>query len=70
MGSVREVLARDDDGLALGRDLLRTPGRPAPRSTLTVRRHPLPSRWQAAAARQRAEELTATKTLCPGTVRD
>jgi len=48
VGTVLEALARNDDGRALVRELLRT----------TVRLHPLPSRLQDQAVRAPAEELT------------
>ena len=70
VGTVREVLARDADGRALVRELLRTPADLRPdlaAKTLTVCLHPLPSRLQDVAARHLAEELTATETLFPGT---
>ena len=70
VGTVREALARHDDGRALVRELMRTPADllPDPQGkTLTVRLHPLPSRLQDAAVRHRAEELTATETIFPGT---
>lgn len=70
VSTVREALARTDDGRALVRELMRTPGDLHPdleAKTLTVRLHPLPSRLQDTAARHLAEELTATETLFPGT---
>ena len=70
VGTVREALARDADGRALVRELLRTPADLRPdlaAKTLTVCLHPLPSRLQDVAARHLAEELTATETLFPGT---
>ena len=70
VGTVREALARTDDGRALVRELMRTPADllPDPEAkTLTVRLHPLPSRLQDAAVRHLAEELTATETRFPGT---
>ena len=70
VGTVREVLARDADGRALVRELLRTPADLRPdlaAKTLTVCLHPLPSRLQDVAARHLAEELTVTETLFPGT---
>ena len=70
VGTVREALARADDGRALVRELMRTPADLHPdleAKTLTVRLQPLPSRLQDAAARHLAEELTATETLFPGT---
>ena len=70
VGTVREALARNDDGRALVRELLGTPADLHPdlvAKTLTVRLHPLPSRLQDAAARHLAEELTATETVFPGT---
>jgi hypothetical protein len=69
-GTVREALARHDDGRALVRELMRTPADLHPdlqAKTLTVRLHPLPSRLQDAAVRHLAEELTATETAFPGT---
>ena len=65
-----EALARDDDGRALVRELMRTPADLDPdlaAKTLIVRLHPLPSRLQDTAARHLAEELTATETIFPGT---
>ena len=70
VGTVREALARTDDGRALVRELMRTPADLLPdleHKTLTVRLHPLPSRLQDAAVRHLAEELTATETRFPGT---
>ena len=70
VGTVREAVARNDDGRALVRELLGTPADLHPdlvAKTLTVRLHPLPSRWQDAAARHLAEELTATETVFPST---
>jgi hypothetical protein len=70
VGTVREAMARPDDGRALVRELMRTPADLHPdlaAKTLTVRLHPLPSRLQDAAARHLAEELTATETVFPGT---
>ena len=70
VSTVREALARDDDGRALVRELMRSPADLSPdlaAKTLTVRLHPLPSRLQDAAARHLAEELTATETIFPGT---
>jgi hypothetical protein len=70
VGTVREALARSDDGRALVRELMRSPADLHPdlaAKTLTVRLHPLPSRLQDAAARHLAAELTATETLFPGT---
>jgi hypothetical protein len=70
VGTVREALARHDDGRALVRELMRTPADVHPdltAKTLTVRLHPLPSRLQDAAVRHLAEELTATETVFPGT---
>ena len=70
VGTVREALARHDDGRALVRELMRTPADllPDPQAkTLTVRLHPLPSRLQDTAVRHLAEELTATETVFPGT---
>ena len=70
VSTVREKLARADDGRALVRELMRTPADLHPdleTKTLTVRLHPLPSRLQDEAARHLAEELTATETLFPGT---
>ena len=70
LGTVREALARPDDGRALVRELMRTPADLHPdleAKTLTVRLHPLPSRLQDTAARHLAEELTATETVFPGT---
>jgi hypothetical protein len=70
VGTVREALARHDDGRALVRELMRTPAdlHPDPQArTLTVCLHPLPSRLQDAAVRHLAEELTATETTFPGT---
>ncbi len=70
VGTVREALARSDDGRALVRELMRTPADllPDPQAqTLTVRLHPLPSRLQDTAVRHLAEELTATETVFPGT---
>jgi hypothetical protein len=70
LGTVREALARPDDGRALVRELMRTPADLHPdleAKTLTVRLHPLPSRLQDTAARHLAEELNATETVFPGT---
>lgn len=70
VGTVREALARHDDGRALVRELMRTPADLHPdlgAKTLTVRLHPLSSRLQDTAARHLAEELTATETDFPGT---
>ena len=70
VSTVREKLARSDDGRALVRELMRTTAdlRPDPaQKTLTVRLHPLSSRLQEQAVRHLAEELTATETLFPGT---
>ena len=70
VSTVREKLARADDGRALVRELMRTPADLHPdleTKTLTVRLHPLPSRLQDEAARHLAEELTATETIFPGT---
>ena len=70
VGTVREALARADDGRALVRELMRTPADLQPdvrAKTLTVRLHPLPSRLQDAAVRHLAQELTATETVFPGT---
>ena len=70
MSTVREALARTDDGRSLVRELLRTPADLAPdptAKTLTVRLHPLPSRLQDIAVRHLAEELNATETVFPGT---
>ena len=70
VGTVREALARHDDGRALVRELMRTTAdlHPDPATkTLTVQLHPLPSRLQDAAVRHLAEELTATETVFPGT---
>ena len=70
VGTVREALARHDDGRALVRELMRTTADLHPdldTKTLTVHLHPLPSRLQDAAARHLAEELTATETVFPGT---
>jgi hypothetical protein len=70
VSTAREALARDDDGRALVRELMRTPADLHPdlvAKTLTVRLHPLPSRLQDAAARHLAAELTATETVFPGT---
>jgi hypothetical protein len=70
VGTVRETLARADDGRALVRELMRTPADLHPdlqAKTLTVRLHPLPSGLQDDAVRSLAEELTATETLFPGT---
>ena len=69
-GTVREALARRDDGRALLRELMRSPADRHPdlaAKTLTVRLLPLPSRLQDAAARHLAEELNATETVFPGT---
>jgi len=70
VGTVREGLARSDDGRALVRELMRTTAdlHPDPAAkTLTVRLHPLSSRLQDEAVRHLAEELTATETVFPGT---
>ena len=70
VGTVREALARSDDGRALVRELMRTTGDLHPNleaKTLTVCLHPLPSRLQDEAVRHLAEELTATETVFPGT---
>jgi hypothetical protein len=70
VGTVREALARTDDGRSLVRELLRTPADLAPdltAKTLTVRLHPLPSRLQDIAVRHLAEELNATETVFHGT---
>jgi hypothetical protein len=70
VGTVREQLARTDDGRALVRELMRTPADLLPdleQQTLTVRLHPLASRLQDAAVRHLADELTATETHFPGT---
>ena len=70
VGTVREALARSDDGRALVRELVRTTADLLPdlkQKTLTVRLHPLPSRLQDQAVRHLADELTATETLFPGT---
>ena len=70
VSTAREVLARDDDGRALVRELMRTPADLLPdlaAKTLTVQLHPLPSRLQDVAARHLAAELTATETVFPGT---
>lgn len=70
VSTVREKLARSDDGRALVRELMRTTAdlRPDPEhKTLTVRLHPLTSRLQDQAVRHLAEELTATETQFPGT---
>lgn len=70
VGTVRETLARSDDGRALIRELMRTTADLHPNlehKTLTVCLHPLPSRLQDQAARHLAEELTATETVFPGT---
>jgi hypothetical protein len=70
VGTMRQRLARNDDGRALVRELMRTPADLHPdldAKTLTVRLHPLPSRLQDAAVRHLANELTATETLFPGT---
>jgi hypothetical protein len=70
VGTVRETLARSDDGRALVRELMRTTADLHPsleQKTLTVCLHPLPSRLQDQAVRHLAEELTATETVFPGT---
>jgi len=70
LGTVREALARSDDGRALVRELMRTTADPHPNleaKTLTVCLHPLPSRLQDEAVRHLAAELTATETVFPGT---
>lgn len=70
VGTVREKLARSDDGRALVRELMRTPADLRPdleAKTLTVRLHPLTSALQDEAVRHLAAELTATETLFPGT---
>jgi hypothetical protein len=70
VGTVRETLARSDDGRALVRELMRTTADLLPdpeQKTLTVCLHPLPSRLQDEAVRHLAEELTATETIFPGT---
>jgi hypothetical protein len=70
VSTVRETLARRDDGRALVREILRTTAdlRPDPaQKTLTVRLHPLGSALQNAAVRHLADELTATETIFPGT---
>jgi len=70
LGTLREKLARRDDGRALVRELMRSTAdlRPdAEQKTLTVCLHPLPSRLQDQAVRHLAEELTATETVFPGT---
>jgi hypothetical protein len=70
VGTVREALARSDDGRALVRELMRTTADLLPdlqQKTLTVCLHPLPSRLQDKAVRHLAEELTATETVFPGT---
>jgi len=70
VGTLREDLARGDDGRALVRALMRTSADLHPdweHKTLTVSLHPLPSRLQDHAVRHLAEELTATETLFPGT---
>jgi len=70
VGTVREALARHDDGRTLVRELMRSPADLHPdleAKTLTVRLHPLPSRLQDVAVQHLAEELTATETVFPGT---
>lgn len=70
LGTVREALARADDGRALVREIMRTTADLHPnleQKTLTVCLHPLPSRLQDQAVRHLAEELTATETVFPGT---
>jgi len=70
VGTVREKLARYDDGRALLRELMRTTADLRPdlaQKTLTVRLHPLTSRLQDEAVRHLAEELTSTETVFPGT---
>ena len=70
VGTVREALARHDDGRALVRELMRTTADLHPdldAKTLTVQLHPLPSRLQDAAVQHLAGELTATETVFPGT---
>jgi hypothetical protein len=70
VGTVRETLARSDDGRALVRELMRTTADLHPNlehKTLTVCLHPLPSRLQDQAVQHLAEELTATETVFPGT---
>jgi hypothetical protein len=70
VGTVREKLARRDDGRALVRELMRTTAdlRPdLPAKTLTVSLHPLTSTLQNEAIRHLADELTATETCFPGT---
>jgi hypothetical protein len=70
VSTIREALARHDDGRALVRELLRTTADLYPdlaAKTLTVQLQPLTSRLQDAAIRHLAEELTATETLFPGT---
>jgi hypothetical protein len=70
VGTVREKLARCDDGRALVRELMRTTADLRPdlaAKTLTVCLHPLTSALQDEAVRHLADELTATETLFPGT---
>lgn len=70
VGTLREKLARPDDGRALVRELMRTTADLRPdleAKTLTVRLHPLTSALQDEAVRHLAAELTATETLFPGT---
>jgi len=70
LGTVREALARSDDGRALVRELMRATADLHPNleaKTLTVCLHPFPSRLQDEAVRHPAEELTATETVFPGT---
>jgi hypothetical protein len=70
VSTVRENLARHDDGRALVRELMRTTAdlRLNPeQKTLTVHLHPLCSALQNHAIRHLAEELTATETQFPGT---
>lgn len=70
VGTVRETLARSDDGRALIRELMRTTADLLPdleHKPLTVCLHPLPSRLQDEAVRLLAEKLTATETVFPGT---
>jgi len=70
VGTLREALARSDDGRPLVRELMRTTAdlHPNPKQkTLTVCLHPLPSHLQDEAVRHLAEELTATETIFPGT---
>ena len=70
VGTLRENLARSDDGRALVRELMRSSADLHPdweHKTLTVSLHPLPSRLQDQSVRHLAEELTATETVFPGT---